>query len=94
MDSFDEAIRSALIEACRSKGIDVRALSIDVGIGALTIRGTLPTEEQRRGLWSILETVDRRVGDIDCKVGVAAAVPEVATMPVPPQPGAPAGEIR
>ncbi len=68
MDSFDETIRSALVEACRSKGIDVRALSIDVGIGMLSIRGTLPTEAQRRDLWSVLESVDRSVGDIGCKV--------------------------
>lgn len=84
MDSFDESIRSALVEACRSKGIDVRALSIDVRFGVLSIRGTLPTEEQRRGLWSILETVDRRVGDIDCKVSVVAVAPEIATVAVPP----------
>lgn len=93
MDNFDETIRSALFEACRSKGVEVGALSIDVGFGVLTVRGTLPTEEQRRRLWSILETLDRRVGDIDCKVSVVPAVPEIATMPVSPHRKAPAGEI-
>lgn len=82
MSTSDDLIREAFVAACNHLGIDVSALTIEIRGEVLNISGRVASSEQRLELWSLLETVDVRVKDIVCRVGIAPLV-QVAPPPAP-----------
>lgn len=96
MSGTDTQIRDALLEACRSCGLDSSTLTVEVQGNVLTVKGTVASEEARRKLWGLLETVDSRITDITSHVRVMAIpgpdrtqVPAASSPPEPQRPGPP-----
>ena len=48
MNNRDETIRAKLLDRLTAVDVDSRNLDIVVGTGMVTIRGSVPTDEQRR----------------------------------------------
>lgn len=83
MNTTDKLIQETFVEACGHFGVSVNALSVEVRGTCLSINGMVPSDEQRHNLWSLLETVDPRVTDIVCRVGVLPAGPSLVSIAVP-----------
>ena len=50
MSPADKNIRNALAEAFARQGIDARNLDVEVAAGAVCVRGSVPSNEQRARL--------------------------------------------
>jgi osmotically-inducible protein OsmY len=47
MNAADEQIRDAITDALSRQGIDARNLSVEVSAGAVSVRGSVPSNEPR-----------------------------------------------
>jgi hypothetical protein len=47
MNAEDEKIRNAITDAFTQRGVDARNLAVEVVAGAVSIRGSVPSEQQR-----------------------------------------------
>ena len=48
MTNRDESIRAKLLDRLTAVDVDARNLTIEVASGAVTVRGSVPSEEQRQ----------------------------------------------
>jgi hypothetical protein len=48
MNERDDSIREKLIDRLASLSIDARNLAVEVNAGLVTVRGSVPTEEERQ----------------------------------------------
>jgi osmotically-inducible protein OsmY len=48
MNNRDESIRAKLLDRLTAVDVDARNLTIEVASGAVTVRGSVPSEEQRQ----------------------------------------------
>ena len=78
----DTQIRDALLEACHRGGLDTSTLTVEIQGNALIVKETVASEEDRRKLWGLLETVDSRITEITSHVRVVA-IPASDRTPVP-----------
>jgi len=71
MNPADETIRNAITHALSERGIDSRRLSVNVVAGAVAIRGSVPSEEQRSRIPGTVAAVvpDDKTAQIAVSVG-------------------------
>lgn len=70
MTQSDETIRNVLTDALTREGVDARNLGVEVTANAIRVEGTVPTEEQRSKLASILDAAGRELGSVSYLVEV------------------------
>ena len=75
MNRADENIRDAITDGLTRASIDARNLAVEVRDGSVSIKGMVPTEEQRRRLAKV---VDATV------IGIPQPLIEVNVLPVAP----------
>ena len=75
MNEADERVRDAITDAFTQRGIDARNLAVEVRAGDVTIRGSVPSEEQREQIPPTLAAA---------APGARAPRISVAVAPVPP----------
>jgi osmotically-inducible protein OsmY len=75
MNAEDEKIRDAITDALMQHGIDARSLAVEVRDGAVSIRGSVPTQRQRDELVPTAAAVAPGRVTLQIAVTVAPAAP-------------------
>lgn len=70
MNPSDETLRDVLTDALTKEGIDARSLGVEVSESTIRVEGTVPTEEQRTHLISILDSAARELGSVSYLIAV------------------------
>lgn len=83
MSTTDTLICEAFLQSCSRSGLDTSTLTVEVRGNVLTLKGMVPSEEQRHKLWTLLEAVDARVTDIVSHVRVVPLPREDAPRDLP-----------
>jgi hypothetical protein len=75
MNEADEKVRDAITDTFTKRGIDARNLAVEVRGGAVSVSGSVPSEEQREKVAPALAAAAPEAGAARISVSVAPVPP-------------------